>query len=539
MNIRSRKRHIDPGYDVPYTLLMDTGFCRLVGVLYRWTIRLPLSAVSLAWCSLLVALLPAAAAGQAELVVYEHRVVVATTSLDRELDVEESLLRNVNRLAAIGFEVGAILGGDGAIIDRMLFRDPNHSAQVDHAGHVFVIMHRPYLRPSPVREYRFLHARHELGVEKIVAGYGREGFRLTATAWEGETFHAAFERQAGAEPVDYRVFRTERRRGWDRHMMGDPDVPRRLRRVIPMFPQAAIAELGEPADPPAEFVWLDAPAHSHFRLRDPLSERAAAGFRTQVLRLYRNEVLIAMLKPAGATGPAPELKLDEGPWGGPCSNGFIAGADVHVEGTVFCVAEDPKGPIRNRGFDVALRPQQEDSDGDLFRGAAPCEVRAQLGSNRPAARRVARALQLEEELNGARDLPGFRITRAFANPREDRDDLLIFMGTRTPIPTFSGPAAPSAAAPRLVPEVDGLLQGYLAQHEESINERLQAEMGPLDVIAWVEINDQRANNYVRLAGCSRTRFHRDHAESVLRGILVRTAYSRYRIRNEIIVEPGR
>lgn len=488
---------------------------------------------------LCLGLFPALAVAQADFVAYEHRVVVATTSLDRELDVDASLLRNVNRLAAIGFQVGAILGGDGAMIDRMLFRDPNRTAQVDHSGHVFVIMHRPLGRPSPVREYRMLHARHELGVEKIVQDYAREGFRLTVTAWEGDIFHAAFERQEGSSPVEYRVFRTERRRGWDRHMMADPDVARRLRRVIPMFPQAAIVELGEPADPPAEFVWLDAPAHSHFRLRSPLSERAAAGFRTQVLRLYRNEVLIAMLKPAGATGPAPELKLDQGPWGGPCSNGFIAGADVHVEGTVFCVAEDPKGPSTNRGFDLALRPEQEESDGDLFRGWMPCEVRSQLASTRPAARRVARALQIEEELNGTKAMPGFRITRVFANPREDRDDVLIFMGTRTPPPAFSGPAAPSVAAPRLVPEVDGLLQGYLARHEESINESLQAEMRPLDVIAWVEINDQRANNHVRLAGCARTRFHRDHAESVLRGILVRTAYSRYRIRNEIIVEPIR
>ena len=129
---------------------------------------------------------------------YEHRVVVATTSRDRELDVEESLARNVNQFAALGFEVGAIVGGDGRLVDQLLERKPYAAGIVDHGGHVLVIMSRPVGRPPLAREYRFLHARTALGVEKIVAEYGQDGFRLTVTATEGGYFHAVFERGESA-----------------------------------------------------------------------------------------------------------------------------------------------------------------------------------------------------------------------------------------------------------------------------------------------------------------------------------------------------
>lgn len=229
------------------------------------------------------------------------------------------------------------------------------------------------------------------------------------------------------------------------------------------------------------------------------------------------------------------MKLEDGFWGGPCGNGTIAGADAYTDGRIYCVAEDPQGPIRNQGFELSLRPDG-DSDGDLFRGWMPCEVRSQLSSSRPASKRVARALQIEDELRSQKIPPGFRITRAFAAPREDRDDLLLFMTTRMPLPNLSGPAAPDSPAPRLTAEVDDPLQSLLARNEQSINERLDAELRRLDIIAWAEVNDHRASRSVRLAGCARTQFHREHAETVLRGILIRTPYFEHRIRNEIIVE---
>lgn len=477
------------------------------------------------------------ARGQDPIVVYEHRVVVATTSLDFEADVEGSLLRNVNRLAALGFEVGAILAGDGPMIDRLLQRKPYRAGHVDHHGHVFVIMHRPYLQPSPVREYRMLHTDTPFGVEKIVARYGSEGFRLTVTAWEGENFHAVFERVADAPPVEYRVFRNERRRGWDRQIQEDPEIRRRLRRVSQMTLDSALVELGEPADPPAEIVWeYDAP-HNHHRLQERLTARAAQGFRVQHARMINNTFYVAMLKPAGATGPAPELRLDDGPWGGPCSGGSIRGADIWKDGDVYCVAEDPNGPIRNQGFDLTLRRGPQ-GDGGILRTWVPCQVRAQLSSSRPAAVRVARALELEHEIQ--REVkPGFRVTRAFALPREDGEERLVFFTTRLPLSPVNGTPAPNLPAPPLTPQVDGLLQSSLANHEESINERLAAELRELDVIAWVEVYEDRVSPYVRLCGCARIRFDRDHAELVLRRLLMATPYSNYRIRNEISVELSR
>ncbi len=471
---------------------------------------------------------------------FEHRVVVATTSLDRELDVDESLSDNVNRLAAIGFEVGAILAGNGPLIDRMLQRKPYVAGLVDHSGHVFVIMNRPVGQPVPVREYRLLHTRTPFGVEEIVAAYGREGFRLTLTAWEGEHFHGVFERIAGVEgmePVDYRVFRNQRRRGWNVLMLEDPDVRQRLRRVVPITLDSALLELGPPAESPAEFVWESDAPNQRSRLRTRLSARAAQGFRAQMVRLRGNELDIPLLKPAGASVPGPAMLLDEGPWGSPCGRGSIVGADNWTDGNVYCVAEEPQGAVRNLGFDVNLAPEGS-ADDDLFRDWLPCEMRARLRSSRAGSTRVARALQIEHEIQ-RKVKPGHRVTRAFAIARENQDDQLVFFTTQSPPPVVNGQAAPSTPAPRIVAEVDGLLQSSLAQREQELNETFSAEMRQMDVIAWAEIYDTRANQHVQLHGCAPSRMARDHAETVLRGYLVRTPYSKYRIRNQLIVEAVR
>lgn len=467
-------------------------------------------------------------------VVYEHRVVVATTSLDREQDVEDSLARNVNVLARLGFEVGAIVGGSGALVERLLERQPYRAGQVDHGGHVFVVMHRPAGPPAPVREYRFLHTRGPLGVEEIVAAYGRDGFHLTATAWEGDYFHGAFERKSGEAPVDYRVFQTANRRGWDVHMLADPEVRQRVRRVTPLRLDSALVELGPPAATPAEFAWESDAPFQQSRLEARLRDRARAGFRVQMVRLRGNVLDIALLKPAGAEAPGPVLDIDDGPWGAPCSRGRIAGADVWTDGDVYCVAEDPGGPVSNRGFDLVVAPDA-DLGGQLFFGRRSCDISARLRTTRAAALRVTRALQLEREISRQVE-PGYRVTRAFAGVREDGDQRLVFFASRLPLPSAGGTPATASPAPPLVAEVDGQGQQLLSQRERDINDALASELRARDVTAWVEINDVRASRHVLLTGCARTRLDRSHAETVLRGLLVPTPYAGFRIRNEIIIE---
>lgn len=476
------------------------------------------------------------AAGQTAEPVYEHRVVVATTSLDRERDVEESLARNVNELAALGFEAGAFVGGHGALLDRLLDRRSHVPGQVDHAGHVFVIMNRPLQRPVPVREYRFLHVRGPLGVEEIAARYGREGFRLTITAWEGEHFHGAFERVGEAERVEYRVFRTARRRGWPQQMIEDPEVRMRIRRAVPLTLDSALVELGSPAATPAQFVWESDAPHQTGRLEQKLNAQAAEGFRVQIVRLRGNVLDVGMLKPAGATGPGPALDLDDGPWGVPCSRGKIAGADVWTDGDIYCVAEDPKSPVSNRGLDMVVSPTP-DVGGQLFFGRVDCGVRARMRSGREMALRVARAYQMEREIN-RRIEPGYRVTRAFAGIREGGDERLVFMTSRLPAPAVAPgqvQATGRAAAP-LMAQLDGLGQQLQAERERKINEGLADELRSLNADIWAEIHDVRGNRRVLLLGCVSTDQDRERAEIVLRSLLVRTPYPDFRIRNEIIVQ---
>lgn len=474
-------------------------------------------------------------AAQPQTVPYEHRVVVPTTFLDFERDVDDSLAENVNQLAVRGFEVGAIMGGHAPLLNTLLQRKPYVPGLVDHGGHVFVIMHRPVGQPAPAREYRFLHTRTHLGVEKIVAAYGRDGFRLTVTAWEGDYFHAAFERVSDADKVDYRVFRTARRRGWPEHMLNDADAKNRARRAIPMTLDSALVELGAPAPTAAEFVWESDAPNERFRFKSRLNTRAAAGFRVQLVRLRGNVLDIGLLKPAGATGPAPPLELEDAPWGGPCGRGSIAGADIYTDGDVYCVAEDPKGPITNRGFDMVVAPDPN-MDDQLFFGRSSCQARALARTSRPVGIRVSRALQLESEINRLVQ-PGFRITRAFAGIREDGDQRLVFMSSQLPLPVVTGAPANSSPAPPLTAHPDGLGQQTLAQREQEINARLASELRTFNVESWAEINDTRGNQHVLLLGCASARFEREHAETFLRGLLARTPYASFRIRNVILVEP--
>lgn len=479
-------------------------------------------------------LLAASGHASAQAVRYEHRVVVPTTSLDRELDVEGSLARNVNRLAAVGFEVSAIVGGHGTMVDRLLERKPYVAGQVDHGGHVMVIMHRVIGRPSPPREYRFLHTRTPMGVEPIVAGYARDGFRLRTTASEGVYFHAAFERVDGDEAFEYRVLRTARRRGWDAQIGEDADVRLRVRRAVPITLDAALVELGPPATTPAAFAWETDKTHQRSRLQDRLRARAASGFRVQVVRMRGTDLDIGLLKPAGADGPGPAVTLEDGPWGGPCSRGRIVGADVFTDGDVYCVAEDPGGPVASRGFDLVVSPQSSLGNQLLF-GRPSCEVQARLASTRPAALRSARAVQLEQELN-RRVEPGYRVTRAFIGAPESGDPRIVIFASTLPAEPAPAGSAASGPAPRLWPDLDQPGQQILEQRERTINDALAQDTRLRDVNVWAEISEGRGASSVLLTGCARQRVDRDLAETVLRGLLARTPYASYRIRNEVIID---
>lgn len=65
---------------------------------------------------------------------YEHRVVVATSALDFDMNVAPSLERQVNALAARGFALTAFVGGEGPLLDTALGRRPYLTGRVDHAG---------------------------------------------------------------------------------------------------------------------------------------------------------------------------------------------------------------------------------------------------------------------------------------------------------------------------------------------------------------------------------------------------------------------
>lgn len=475
--------------------------------------------------------LPAASAAQPPPPRYEHRVVVSTTELDAEREVDASLARNVNALAAVGYQLSAFVGGDGAAIDSLLARKPYAAGLVDHGGQVLVVMHRPENGGEP-REYRLLHTRTHLGVEAIVAGHARDGFRLTVTAAEGATFHAAFERAAGP-PVEYRVLRTERRQGWDQQLVTRPDLRGRVRRVVPMSLETALVELGAEAAPAAEFVWVTDKTHERPRINDRLATHTATGFRVQHVRMRGTNLDIALLKPAGTTGGGVTAALEDGPWGGPCGRGVIAGADLFSDGDVYCVAEAVTPAVSNRGFDLVVTPEP---DLGPFFGLPSCEIRARLTTTRTSATRIARALQFERELN-RRNQEGYRVSRAWLGGRPD-DTRLVVIATRDPRewPTRASSTVVSSPAPALRPELDAVGQQLLRQAEEDLNRQLEREPELADVKAWVEISNSGAVRQVQLLGCATHRLGKERAEAIVRSLLVRTQFSNLRLRNQIIVD---
>jgi hypothetical protein len=199
---------------------------------------------------------------------------------------------------------------------------------------------------------------------------------------------------------------------------------------------------------------------------------------------------------------------------------------------VYCVAEDPAGPIASRGLDFVISPQSGLGNQLLF-GRPSCEVQARLASTRPAARRIARAVQLERELNRGVE-PGYRVSMAFIGAPESGDPRVVVFTSKLPDELLAAGQAVSGPDLRLWPDLDQPGQQLLEQQERTINDALAQDPRLGDANVWAEINQARGANVVVLTGCARSQADEALAESVLRGLLARTAYSGYRIRNEII-----
>lgn len=484
---------------------------------------------ALAAAVVLLPLLPAVVAAQFR---WEHRVVVPTTSRDTELEVEASLERNVNALAALGFELTAIAGGDGALLDELLDRRPYSAGFVDHSGQVFAVMARPVGAPAPPREYRLLHARTHIGVGEIVARHGRDGFRLVRFSHEGSRFHAAFERVADdAARRDYAVFANRGRKSWMDQVAADPAVSGRLTRVVPMALETALVELGPEASPPAALEWLTEPFHQRSRHQERLREKAREGFRVQLVRRRGSELDLLLVRPAGAEGAAPRPSLEDAPWGGPCGRGAMVGADVLPDGDVACVAEEAAG-ISNRGFDLVARP--EPGVGGRLLGTPDCELRLRAGATDPVWRRIASARMLETEI-AAEVEPGYRVTRLLAARLESGEGRLVVFATDDPAarPAAGGGAA---ATPALAPERDEPGGGLLATRVAELDAALAAAPGLAGARVWFELDDRPKRGRARLLGCVGSRLQKEEAERVARGLLAASPYAALPLRSEVQVE---
>ena len=171
-------------------------------------------------------------------------------------------------------------------------------------------------------------------------------------------------------------------------------------------------------------------------------------------------------------------------------------------------------------------------------GRPSCEVRARLATGRAAASRIARAMQLENELNRKVE-PGYRVTRAFVGAPEGNDARLVVFTSKLPPPPPGSGRAASRRAPRLKPELDETGQQLLSQREDEVNDQLAQELASQDVNAWVEIYDGPTARHVLLSGCATQRTDKERAETIVKRLLGRTPYAAFRVRNEIIVDRWR
>ena len=468
----------------------------------------------------------------AQSVRFEHRVAIATSSLDAERDVEASLERNVNALAAVGYELTAFVGGQGAVVDRLLERKPYAAGLVDHGGHTLAIMARPVGRVARSRQYRLLHTRRHVGVDPIVADLGASGYHLAATAVEGDYFHAAFERTDGPRH-DYRVFANRGRTSWMAQVQRDADVMSRLRRVAPMGIDHALVELEPAPAAPGALEWFSVKAQAFASSDARLQARAALGYRVQMVRMRNTtDVDVLLVKPAGAVA-AHSYELEDAPWGMPCTRGPIVGADVFTDGDTYCVADRAGTAVSNRGFDLRVRPHPA-TPGALL-DVPGCETLSALGSPRVAVRRLVVAAQLERALNAGTP-PGFRVTRALAGTGRPGDSRLTLFATRDEGLPLPPPSSSDAPEPAFMADRDEWLASGRVRQEDLLSSALTMRLGHVNGTVWVEVSPTTPAT-VRLAGCVRTTLERSRAEGALGALIVRTALDRATVRNDILVNP--
>lgn len=482
-----------------------------------------------------IALAAAVASGRAQPVRYEHRVVVPTTARLFDSDISGSLERNVNALAARGYELTAIVGGDAAAIDAMLTRRPYSRIGADDAGVALAVMARPVDGPRIARQYRLLHVRELEAVEKVIAPLGPEGYRLKLTEFDGGVTHVVFERVEGASPVEFREFRNKFRRTWMDQLLADPDVRARMRRVTPLTLGAGIVELGPPQPTPGDVSWLSKPTHAFEQLEDRIRDMVKTGHTVQMVRRRGpNDLDVLMVKPAGASAATASYDLDDGPWGMACSRGTIAGAAVGPDGDVYCaVDQSGASPASNRGLDLTVRPQPTVAGAVLFRGPT-CAIEARLRSSRPASKRVAFALQFEQEIARALE-PGYRAVRALAAVDHNGQARIVVFTSNgaAALPAGAAPAEPSPAPP-LVAELDSITEDLERQREAAINTELAA--GPPEIRdLWVELAAGPLGS-ANLLGCVRTRLDARYAETAVNGVMTRKGLGHIRVANRLVIE---
>lgn len=476
----------------------------------------------------------APAAPRATAVRYDHQVVVATTSLDFESDIDASLERQVNALGALGYELTTLVGGDGPILDLLLNRRPYVAGLVDHSGLTFAVMARPEGQPAVVHEYRIVHVRGGLGMDDVVAPLGAAGFRLALSAHETDIVHVAFEKVVDTSDLAYRVFRNRGRRSWMDQALADPDTRARMTRVLPLALDAGLIELGPAQASPGDMQWLSKPAHLFESLEGPLRELAKTGYRVQLLRTRLTTLDVLVVKPAGVTSGTADYDLDDGPWGMACGRGTIAGTAVMPDGDVACITDRSTGAAVPGGLDLTLREQATVGGQILFRGP-DCDLRARLASTRTGAPRVTLALQFAREL--ARAVPeGARVVRAHAT-RDSRDQLRLVTLTNNAAPdTRRGTPAAAGDPPPLFPELDGLGQDLARQREDTINAALARDARLQNWPLWVELDTRGATPDVRLLGCVPLPLDRDLAGLVTRGLLAAQGLAGRRVDNRVVID---
>ncbi|HNZ96482.1 MAG TPA: hypothetical protein PKM64_04730, partial [Thermoanaerobaculia bacterium] len=260
---------------------------------------------------LFLALLVPVAATPAAALSWEHRVVVPTTMRTDEASVAASLEANVNQLAAHGYEIVAVAGGDAAVLDTLLDRRQAGAGGAERPV-ALVVMARPAGGRAIAREYRLLHPQESTPLADTLARLAADGFVYRASELDGPVTHLVFERREGAEPVELRAYRNQFRKSWMEQLLADEGVPARLRAVVPVGLGAGFVELGSPQESPGDVRWLSAHDYDFSALEEKVAPLARSGYGVELVRRRESNFDLLMVRPAGVSGSAARFDLDAG-----------------------------------------------------------------------------------------------------------------------------------------------------------------------------------------------------------------------------------